>query len=1080
MGVFRSRGRSDSCASRLSPRCSSLPNSVDRDAINIPVEQANGGSPPRTLGIESSGSGGGSYRTPTRSFYHRSFNHTQDPAHYSSHGLREQTAELASFALSLNGSSLPQERTLPPSLDIFHQASQPNASSSSSVSSSSLADTVVPEMSAPLDITPLPGPVTGSSVLTEMIRSPSDYPESDLCHRASGTSGDGVDENGASNPIPALTTDVHQAPINERTSLLPRSSQSKNSRNYGISEDVERQGVALDPRLNAFYKTLSNAAFTFRVLSNPKSWDRRTVWQRGIVEPVSLLPSVFLGLLLNILDALSYGMILFPLGEPIFSELGSDGISMFYVSTIISQLVFSCGGSIFRGGIGSEMIEVVPFFHQMAFTILARVGQDNPKSVLATCILAFSVSSILTGLVFFLMGTCGLGSLIGFFPRHILIGCIGGVGFFLMQTGVEVSARLPGSLEYTLPTLQKLFQLDTVFLWMIPVLLAVGLLVLKRFVRSNFLVGGYFIGVAIIFYIVKLAARVSMDALRQSGWVFDAPSSSNPWWHFYTLYDFGAVDWTAFVDTIPAMFALTFFGVLHVPINVPALGISTGEDNLNVDRELMAHGVTNALSGFAGSIQNYLVYTNSLLFIDSGGNNRLAGIMLAAATGGILLIGPVIVGFIPVMVVGALIFMLGIELMQEALVDTWGKLHRHEYVTVVIIVVTMGAWDFVVGIFIGIILACMSFVVQTSRKSAIRATFSGKITGSTVRRPPIQQRFLREAGQQTLITKLGGYLFFGTIVNVENTMRGLIEEESFNRRPIRFLILDFTRVYGMDFSAAEAFTRINRVLRKRNVQIIISGLDVQGDVGRSLQNVELFAPENDVEIFEDLNSALEFCENDYLKVFYSHREALLKKKASPAFLEVPAPPSAHQMHDAIVSSPRHRYLQQAATTTLREDETAVMVPAAWSAMRQPLPLLLQTFQGLSVRNEDFWFSACTYFARESYSAGTILFEEGDVPQAFYLLESGMLRAEYELPQGRYFELIVAGRPCGELPFFSETRRTATVKAEQDCVAWCLSAEKWQALREAEPEVARELLTVSLKLTTERMDSITSYVLTTAA
>lgn len=51
------------------------------------------------------------------------------------------------------------------------------------------------------------------------------------------------------------------------------------------------------------------------------------------------------------------------------------------------------------------------------------------------------------------------------------------------------------------------------------------------------------------------------------------------------------------------MFALTFFGVLHVPINVPALGISTGEDNLNVDRELIAHGVTNALSGFSGSIQ---------------------------------------------------------------------------------------------------------------------------------------------------------------------------------------------------------------------------------------------------------------------------------------------------------------------------------------------------------------------------------------------------------------------------------------------------------------------------------------------
>ena len=60
----------------------------------------------------------------------------------------------------------------------------------------------------------------------------------------------------------------------------------------------------------------------------------------------------------------------------------------------------------------------------------------------------------------------------------------------------------------------------------------------------------------------------------------------------------------------------------------------------------------------------------------------MAGIMLAAATAGILVVGPVIIGFIPVMVVGALIFMLGIELMEQALADTWGKLHRLEYLTV--------------------------------------------------------------------------------------------------------------------------------------------------------------------------------------------------------------------------------------------------------------------------------------------------------------------------------------------------------------------------------------------------------------
>jgi SulP family sulfate permease len=490
-----------------------------------------------------------------------------------------------------------------------------------------------------------------------------------------------------------------------------------------------------------------------------------------------------------------------------------------------------------------------------------------------------------------------------------------------------------------------------------------------------------------------------------------------------------------------------------------------------------------------GTQQNYLVYTNSLLFIASGGSSRLAGLMLAAATAGIMVIGPVIIGYIPIMVVGALIFLLGIELLQEALVDTWGKLTRLEYLTVVIIVVTMGAWDFVVGIFVGIILACVNFVVQTSQKSAIRATYSGEIAGSTVRRPPIQQQFLREAGQQTLMIKLGGYLFFGTIVNVENTMRGLIEDEAFETRPIRFLVLDFSRVYGLDFSAAEAFTRINRVLRKRNVQTAISGLNVEGDVGKSLQNVGLFDSESGVPIFEDLNSALEFCENDYLKVFYNRQEALSTPIDPTAngdsdLLQVPVPvPSGPQpttLADNIVSSPRRQYLQRVATSTIQAHETAMIACPAWSAMRQPLPLLLQTFQGLSTQNEDFWFPACPYFSRESYAAGTVLYHEGDSPRAFHLLESGMLRAGYDLPQGQYFELIVAGRPCGELPFFSDTRRTATVKAERDCVAWCLTGVQWKALQENEPRIARELLTVSLKLTTERMDSITSYVLTMAA
>lgn len=65
----------------------------------------------------------------------------------------------------------------------------------------------------------------------------------------------------------------------------------------------------------------------------------------------------------------------------------------------------------------------------------------------------------------------------------------------------------------------------------------------------------------------------------------------------------------------------------------------------------------------------------------SGGDSRVAGVMLAVATFGVLITGPVIVGYIPIMVVGSLIFFLGFDLMREALVDTWGRVHRLEYLT---------------------------------------------------------------------------------------------------------------------------------------------------------------------------------------------------------------------------------------------------------------------------------------------------------------------------------------------------------------------------------------------------------------
>ena len=58
------------------------------------------------------------------------------------------------------------------------------------------------------------------------------------------------------------------------------------------------------------------------------------------------------------------------------------------------------------------------------------------------------------------------------------------------------------------------------------------------------------------------------------------------------------------------------------------------------------------------------------------------------------------------MLVGALIFVLGIDLVKEALWDTRKRVSRSEYLTIVSIMVCMSLWDFVIGVLFGIVVCC--------------------------------------------------------------------------------------------------------------------------------------------------------------------------------------------------------------------------------------------------------------------------------------------------------------------------------------------------------------------------------------
>jgi sulfate permease, SulP family len=124
----------------------------------------------------------------------------------------------------------------------------------------------------------------------------------------------------------ALLTQIHSSlepvpEVDEASPLLTRVN-SKNDENghrrngYGTEDgrDVEAQKMmARKPFLSQVSHARRRVADTVarfsKVALDPRCWDRRKIWNAAVVTPVSTLPAVIVGLLLNILDALSYGML---------------------------------------------------------------------------------------------------------------------------------------------------------------------------------------------------------------------------------------------------------------------------------------------------------------------------------------------------------------------------------------------------------------------------------------------------------------------------------------------------------------------------------------------------------------------------------------------------------------------------------------------------------------------------------------------------------------------------------------------------------------------------------------------------
>ena len=157
---------------------------------------------------------------------------------------------------------------------------------------------------------------------------------------------------------------------------------------------------------------------------------------------------------------------------------------------------------------------------------------------------------------------------------------------------------------------------------------------------------------------------------------------------------------------------------------------------------------------------------------------------------------------------------------------------------------------------------CSSDLVNTARVRLVKHAMDRGNFSSRVDRPIYQVETLQKNGSRIQIMWLHGFVFFGSAHHLLSNIKSII---SSSQQPCYSLILDFKQVLGIDSSAAMTLVKLRHLSEREGFQLVFSNLSEQ--VAQSLrQGGVIYEGEDNIcRIFNNLDAALEWCEDNLLK-----------------------------------------------------------------------------------------------------------------------------------------------------------------------------------------------------------------------
>lgn len=222
----------------------------------------------------------------------------------------------------------------------------------------------------------------------------------------------------------------------------------------------------------------------------------------------------------------------------------------------------------------------------------------------------------------------------------------------------------------------------------------------------------------------------------------------------------------------------------------------------------------------------------------------------------------------------------------------------------------------------------------------------------------------------------------------------------------RFVLIDFGRVTGIDSSTVLSLTRLVQVAERDGFIVVLSSLTTEH--GNALQRGGLL-PGPNLHFGSDIDASLRWCE-----------DALLT-----------------EAHPEFVTGPR----------TLMALLTGLISDEAMAARIAP------------------------HFEARDIPPDTYFIEQGAVSDDIFLVESGHAAVQVRSATGQPVRLatIGPGAIAGELAYYLQTPRTASVVSEEDMKLWRLSRASIDQLRAEAPEVALALHQAMATMLAGRLD-----------